>query len=660
MAYGAYSESITIEVIPNLARGVRLSETGVSFSAANAVKRISASVIGDDADKAIEWTSDNESVATVADGLITAKKRGVAAIKAKLSGDSDENAAECKVTVGAINANDMFSGVSNTIDDVWQYVYAPKGTNEWTEYDEIANSGTADAMWRKSGDTSQNCGFVKSFSQESGTNYDSARVFNAFADGRIKISLFDDEKASLSVTDANCAASFKILKNNEKVFPRDDDYLLLEKKEDGSKIRPFDDMDNKSLYLDVKKGDNIKFVFGAVEGKAKATVYMWYGGFYVSYTDDVAQNALEFANESKVLYVGDEYAPQINSKPDNMDISYYSDDESIVYIDNGIPKAAASGVCKLFAFCKDVRLGDMQSLTVIPIPRDDANIKSVSIGRLTDSSIEDIPKGTTVEQIKAAISVQDEATFEIFESDGTTAARELENYCKCIITAADGVTQKTYTLMLATEVMINRTYIRTEVGSVEKLRASVIPYSNRAVSYESSNSDIAEVDGDGNVMAKSEGKARISAVFGDSAKTCVVDVLLKTELGVKLEKSGIAFSATGQSEKLEYKIIGAAEDSAVGWKSENESVASVKDGVVTANGTGLTYITAGIKGEASAQTARCAVMVGSLNTDDTSRRFRIRITIYGNICTRRKARQICGNRSKKAQSPMMPKTHRGA
>ena len=67
-------------------------------------------------------------------------------------------------------------------------------------------------------------------------------------------------------------------------------------------------------------------------------------------------------------------------------------------------------------------------------------------------------------------------------------------------------------------------------------------------------------------------------------------------MGVKLEKSGIAFSATGQSEKLEYKIIGAAEDSAVGWKSENESVASVKDGVVTANGTGLTYITAGIKG----------------------------------------------------------------
>ena len=617
VAYGAYSESITIEVIPNLTRGVRLSETGVSFSAANAVKRISASVIGDDADKTIEWTSDNESVATVADGLITAKKRGVAAIKAKLSGDSDENAAECKVTVGAINANDMFSGVSNTIDDVWQYVYAPKGTNEWTEYDETANSGTADAMWRKSGDTSRNCGFVKSFSQASGTNYDSARVFNAFADGRIKISLFDDEKASLSVTDANCAASFKILKNNEKVFPRDDDYLLLEKKEDGSKIRPFDDMDNKSLYLDVKKGDNIKFVFGAVEGKAKATVYMWYGGFYVSYTDDVAQNALEFADESKVLYVGDEYAPQINSKPDNMDISYYSDDESIVYIDNGVPKAAASGICNLYAFCKDGRLGDRQSLTVIPIPRDDANIKSVSIGRLTDSSIEDIPKGTTVEQIKAAISVQDEATFEIFESDGTTAARELENYCKCIVTAADGVTQKTYTLMLAPETMINRTYIRTEVGSVEKLRATVIPYSNRAVSYESSNSDIAEVDGDGNITAKSEGKARISAVYGDSAKTCVVEVLPKTELGVKLERSGIAFSATGQSEKLEYKIIGAAEDSAVEWKSENESVASVKDGVVTANGTGLTYITAGIKGEASAQTARCTVMVGSLNTDDT-------------------------------------------
>lgn len=617
ITYGTYSESITIEVIPSTAGGVKLSETGVSFSSANAVKKISASIIGDDTDKTIEWASDNESVATVVDGLITAKKRGVATIRAKLSGDSDENAAECKVAVGAINAYDMFSGTSNTIDDVWQYMYAPKDTNEWTEYDEAVNSGTENAMWRKSGDTSQDCGFVNSFSQGSGTNYDSARVFNAFADGKIKISLSDNEAASLSVADANCAASFKILKNNKKVFPTDQDYILLEKKEDGSKIRPFDDMSDKSLYLDVKKGDNIRFVFGAVEGRPKATVYMWYGGFYVSYTDDVAQKALEFADDGKILYVGNEYTPQINSKPDNMDISYYSDDESIVYIDNGAPKAATSGTCNLYAICKDGRLADRQSITVVPIPRDDANIKSVSIGRLEDNSIEDIPKGTTISQIKAAISVQDEATFEIYKSDGATVAQELENYCKCIVTAADGITQKTYVLMLKPEVLINRTYIRTECGSTESLRASVMPYSDRAVTYESSNPDVAEVDNDGNITANSEGTMRISATYGDSAKTCVVEVLPKTDVGVRLGRTGIAFSATGQSEELRYELVGAADTDVIEWKSEDESVASVKDGVVTSNGSGLTYITAGIKGNTTAQTARCAVMVGALNTDDT-------------------------------------------
>jgi hypothetical protein len=73
---------------------------------------------------------------------------------------------------------------------------------------------------------------------------------------------------------------------------------------------------------------------------------------------------------------------------------------------------------------------------------------TASLGTINDGAgtITAIPNGTTLSVFKAAITVSKFATFQVYESDGTTVATTLETGNKLIVTAEDGITTKTYTL----------------------------------------------------------------------------------------------------------------------------------------------------------------------------------------------------------------------
>lgn len=87
------------------------------------------------------------------------------------------------------------------------------------------------------------------------------------------------------------------------------------------------------------------------------------------------------------------------------------------------------------------------------IPSTDATLTSaighVSNGGSADERITDIPYGTTVDDLKAAITPAAEATFDIYDEDGVTLATALTTGKKIIVTAQDGITQVTYTLAVA-------------------------------------------------------------------------------------------------------------------------------------------------------------------------------------------------------------------
>ncbi|RKP46265.1 hypothetical protein D7Z26_24605 [Cohnella endophytica] len=68
----------------------------------------------------------------------------------------------------------------------------------------------------------------------------------------------------------------------------------------------------------------------------------------------------------------------------------------------------------------------------------------VSTGGAMTESITNVPSGTTLAELKAAIIPAANATFEIYDADGTTIATTLASGKKVIVTAQDGTTKVTY------------------------------------------------------------------------------------------------------------------------------------------------------------------------------------------------------------------------
>ncbi|OHD62874.1 MAG: hypothetical protein A2176_06975 [Spirochaetes bacterium RBG_13_51_14] len=70
---------------------------------------------------------------------------------------------------------------------------------------------------------------------------------------------------------------------------------------------------------------------------------------------------------------------------------------------------------------------------------------ATTIGDVQGTALVNIPFGTTVENLKAAVTAAQGAVFDIFEADGMTPAVELNAECALIVSAEDG-TQASYTI----------------------------------------------------------------------------------------------------------------------------------------------------------------------------------------------------------------------
>ncbi|UKS31321.1 S-layer homology domain-containing protein [Paenibacillus sp. HWE-109] len=79
-----------------------------------------------------------------------------------------------------------------------------------------------------------------------------------------------------------------------------------------------------------------------------------------------------------------------------------------------------------------------------------STIGTVSTGSTANESITNIPYETTLAALKAAITPAANATFEVYDADGTTVATVLATGKKVIVTAQDGTTKVTYTVTVMT------------------------------------------------------------------------------------------------------------------------------------------------------------------------------------------------------------------
>ena len=102
--YGSTKFVFTIEAPTVDVTGVTLSQTAASMTVGGEAVTLTATVAPDDAtDKTVTWTSSDPSVATVADGVVTAVAAGTATITATATNGTDDTTddktATCTITV---------------------------------------------------------------------------------------------------------------------------------------------------------------------------------------------------------------------------------------------------------------------------------------------------------------------------------------------------------------------------------------------------------------------------------------------------------------------------------------------------------------------------------------------------------------------------------
>ena len=159
------------------------------------------------------------------------------------------------------------------------------------------------------------------------------------------------------------------------------------------------------------------------------------------------------------------------------------------------------------------------------------------------------------------------------------------------------ITQKASPFVPVTAVKLSASSLALTEGDVARLTATVEPAdaTDKTVVWSSDSPEIAEVDQEGNVTAKSEGEAVITAVSGDVSGTCTVVVSKRiipvTSVTVIPEYVELT---EGDSKALMVRIQPSdATDKTVVWSSDAPEIVEVSDGGrITAVSEGTAVITA--------------------------------------------------------------------
>ena len=139
-----------------------------------------------------------------------------------------------------------------------------------------------------------------------------------------------------------------------------------------------------------------------------------------------------------------------------------------------------------------------------------------------------------------------------------------------------------------TSVAINPKNISLNIGEVEQFNAIISPSNatNKEVKWESNNTSVATINGNGLVTAKAKGTAEISVITEDGTFTAIsVVTVLEEEIAV----TGIDITSNileiiiGETEQLTAEISPVdATDKTFVWSSNNETVAEINpNGVIT-------------------------------------------------------------------------------
>ena len=182
-------------------------------------------------------------------------------------------------------------------------------------------------------------------------------------------------------------------------------------------------------------------------------------------------------------------------------------------------------------------------------------------------------------------------------------------------TTKDGEFKKTATVTVkdisVTGVSIKNAKELT-IGNKLTLQAVITPTNatNKNVVWESSNTGVATIDANGNVVAKGEGTTTITVTTKDGNKKATVNIKVNKPIevtGVTINNSSLSL-VEGNSATLTANVLPSnAANKTISWTTSNPNVATVSNGKVTAKAPGNATIT--VTTTDGGHTATCEVTV---------------------------------------------------
>ena len=623
---GGESDSCAVTVEDLSVTGVSLDQTSFTMKVTDAAVTLTATVAPDDAaNKAVTWSSSNESVATVANGVVTAVGVGSAIIT--VTTEDGSKAASCYVTVAAIPVESVTIDKSElSLNDDGTLTVALDGTATLTATVLPSTATTKTVTWSSSDSTvvalevDEETGEVTATAEKAG----SARITVTTADGgktdSITINVPATPVASLTLTPSEAALIYGSQPNAGR------ETLTVTVRGEGGKT-PTNAAVNWSSsdtsVVTVAAGANGTAVITAA-GAGKATITVTpQDGSNVSATCAVSvtvpTTGIELDQSAVTLTIGGTASYRLTAtvKPTGaaQDVTWTSGDEDVATVVNGVVTAVGSGETTITATATGT--GYTASCTVtVTVP-------------VTDVSIEDEPEGGfevylgTTLSLAAAIAPADATNKNVVwassDESVVTVAQSLHETGAIVIPRSLGTATITVTtedggktdtaavtvLRHATGVSLDKSALALNVGGSGTLSATVAPSdaSNKAVTWTTSNGSVATV-ADGVVTAEGVGSAIITATTedGEYAAACAVTVSVPVT-GVTIRDSegealgdSLTIDASGIVELKLAVTPDTATNKAVTWSSGDNSVVSVAatDGgaILWGRGAGTTTVTA--------------------------------------------------------------------
>ena len=286
----------------------------------------------------------------------------------------------------------------------------------------------------------------------------------------------------------------------------------------------------------------------------------------------------------------------------DQNITWTSSNTNVASVNNGTVKALKAGTAIITAECSGK---EAECVVIVLVPTDSVTLDKTSL---------ELPVGdsytltATVKPDNAAdknviwsssdqsvASVTNGKVIALKKGTATITAECSGKKAECEVTVTVPVSG----------ISLDRSELSIAVGESTTLTATITPAdaTDKTVTWASSKPDIASVD-KGTIKALKAGKAIITAECNGKKAECKVTVTVPIT-GISLDKSELTL-AVGEVSTLKATVTPSdATDKSITWTSSNTSVATVKDGTITALKGGTTTIVA----ECSDKKAECEVTV---------------------------------------------------